>query len=175
MTLRVTTILRSVVLLALVAAMITNISYAQPKRNFLIEEATGTWCGPCGLNGKPAMDAVLQKYNNVYGVELHLSDDYSFEHGNEVCGAFGATSIPTGLISRVYWPDGQGGGTFRIYPTQWDAILTQLTDIDAQVQVKLLYEVDNAAKKIICNISAEFHFQFFQLSSILAAKYRSCL
>jgi hypothetical protein len=156
MTLRVTTILRSVVLLALVAAMITNISYAQPKRNFLIEEATGTWCGPCGLNGKPAMDAVLKKYDNVYGVELHLSDDYSFEHGNEVCGAFGATSIPTGLISRVYWPDGQGGGTFRIYPTQWDGILNQLTDIDAQVQVKLLYEVDNAAKKIICNISAEF-------------------
>jgi hypothetical protein len=62
----------------------------------------GTWCPPCGSNGRPAKDAIKSQLSDratIISCQLNQSasnkDPMNNPSANAVAGAFGASSLPT--------------------------------------------------------------------------------
>mgnify|MGYP002629985166 CR=1 FL=1 len=73
--------------------------YAQEQKNagFYF---SGTWCGPCGLYGKPALENMSAKYgDNFVWISSQLIDPFSNADANALAIAFGVTAVPTIFVS----------------------------------------------------------------------------
>ena len=152
-----TTFLMSLLLVAITTISTTNISFAA-KRNILIEEATGDWCGPCGLYGKPAMKDILEQYEgSVMGVELHISDDYQFSYGYLIFDQYGDGGVPVGFINRM--PIfGDNSDETGIHPIDWPTAIQNLQpgEAECEAEIKVTHTVDEANSIVVIDIEATF-------------------
>jgi hypothetical protein len=152
-----TTFLMSLLLIAITTISTTNISFAA-KRNILIEEATGDWCGPCGLYGKPAMKDILEQYEgSVMGVELHISDDYQFSYGYLIYDQYGDGGVPVGFINRM--PIfGDNSDETGIHPIDWPTAIQNLQpgEAECEAEIKVTHTVDEANSIVVIDIEATF-------------------
>jgi Outer membrane protein Omp28 len=152
-----TIFLRNLLLLAIATLIASNFAFAA-KRNILIEEATGDWCGPCGLYGKPAMKAILEQYKgSVFGVEIHINDDYQISYGYLVFDQYGEGGVPTGWINRMP-VFGDNSDNPNIHPMDWEAEIPKLLPGEAECEalVSINHTVDKANGLVIIDMSATF-------------------
>lgn len=71
-----------------------------PKRNVVVEEGTGTWCGNCVL-GLWAMDYMRETYDEegFIGIGVHNGDAMTDEDYN---ASLGFSALPMGLMNRKF-------------------------------------------------------------------------
>jgi thiol-disulfide isomerase/thioredoxin len=83
------------------------------QRPVVIEEFTGTWCGPCYGAGM-ALDLIEQEYSRdqVLVVAYHMSDAYSIPIGGDRQDYYGVSAYPT------VWFNGMG---YAVGGTTWAA------------------------------------------------------
>lgn len=76
---------------------VTQVAYF-PKRNVVIEEGTGTWCGNCVL-GIWAMDYLKENYSEdgFIGIGVHNRDKMTVAEYDK---ALGLTAFPMGVVNR---------------------------------------------------------------------------
>ncbi len=139
----------------LMLVFIGSFANAAPKRMVLLEEFTGTWCGPCGANGKPMMAQILAAHpDDVIGVEVHLNDEFDIPEGNTLAGAIGVSGIPCAAANRTY--NLAGTGAVVGYVSSWTSMVTDALAIPAKVEVKLFYMLNKTSRTLTANIEANF-------------------
>ena len=71
------------------------------KKNVLIEDYTGTWCGNCPRVSY-AIEQVKLQTDQVVSVAIHVLDDYAFDGSIAVNDEFGITSYPNARLNRIH-------------------------------------------------------------------------
>ncbi len=71
------------------------------KKNVLIEDYTGTWCGNCPRVSY-AIEQVKEQTDRVVSVAIHISDSYSFDGAITVNDEFGIASYPNARLNRIH-------------------------------------------------------------------------
>ncbi len=75
-------------------------SVVTPKRNIVLEDYTGTWCGYC-----PSLDAainvVAQQTDHISVVAIHNNDDLALAIEPTIRQEFGVFGFPSGRINRT--------------------------------------------------------------------------
>jgi hypothetical protein len=149
---KLTTILLAIMLI--VAMSMTG----EAKKRVLIESFTGTWCGPCGVYGKPATEEILTTYaGDVYVAEIHAGsgDPFNIPEYNILAGAFGITGIPGGLLNRE--PVNVNGQVqFSVYPTSWKQVVPSILASENVVDVNLFYSINQSTRQLSATIEATF-------------------
>ncbi|MBR1514173.1 MAG: Omp28-related outer membrane protein [Bacteroidales bacterium] len=135
--------------LMLLFALKTN---AQNERMLLLESFTNTGCGPCALYN-PAMDALIAANpDKIVAIKYHVSwpsaNDPMYLHNTSENGArtsyYGVTAVPHVVID---------GNRFDGAPNQINQnIINQLQAIESPVEMRLGYEIDEAANTITVHV-----------------------
>lgn len=89
--------------LLLFAGVFAQKTQAQDTNNVVLELCTGTWCQYCPC-GHVIADNILNLFPTTLILEYHgptnSSDPWVIFNGNQIIGAFGMNSYPTGVIGR---------------------------------------------------------------------------
>ncbi len=104
----VSTFLKGLLTVAIVASFATLSSEAQVKR-VLHEEGTGAWCGWC-TDGAFHQERMLEKYENLVGVAIHNADAMALPEDNEFAPY--RSGFPCGAVDRASFAD-VGGQVFH--------------------------------------------------------------
>lgn len=81
----------------------TTVCYAfTPKRSFVLEEATGTWCGWCTA-GHVALDYMRETYpDDLITIAVHNDDPMTVKIYDSGIYSLGVDGYPIGFINRKY-------------------------------------------------------------------------
>jgi N-acetylneuraminic acid mutarotase len=91
--------------------------------NVVLEEASGSWCGPCGAYGTPEIRRLRQNYGErLITITYHdrggtRSDPMYTAQTEAMNVRLGVTAFPTASIHRVLWP---GESAQLISLAEWD-------------------------------------------------------
>ncbi len=122
---------------------------------------SGTWCGPCGLYGKPAM-ANVEKANptKFVVVACHLNggggatDPYNTQDANSLASAWAVTGVPTCAIGGAGQPAqkiGGGTGMESGMTTQINTVLSKTASANSSVDVAV-----DASNKLTIKTKTKF-------------------
>ena len=96
----------------MIRAMLTVVALwfavgVQAQRPVVIEEFTGTWCGPCYGSGI-ALDRVIMNYpqDSVMVLAYHVADSFSTPSGDTRDSYYAIGSIPTAVFNGVVYDVG---------------------------------------------------------------------
>jgi len=147
-----------ITIFAIIFLLASTLGLNAAKKKVLIESFTGTWCGPCGVYGKPATAEVLDTWpNDVYITELHVGQDpFVIPESSVLLQSFGISGIPSGVLNRQYFMDQNQNLLFGIYPTYWKQVIPQLLAETAPCEVNLLYSINSSTRQLTATITAEF-------------------
>ena len=125
---------------------------AQNERMLLLESFTNTGCGPCAMYN-PAMDALIAANpDKIVAIKYHVSwpsaNDPMYLHNTSENGArtnyYGVNAVPHVVID---------GNHFDGAPNQINQnIINQLQAIESPVEMRLEYEIDEAANTITVHV-----------------------
>ncbi len=132
-----------------------SITNSQTVRRVLLEEYTGTWCGPCGQYGKPLMAQILAAHpDDVYGVEVHQTDDFSIPECDTLAAYLGCSFVPAASADRTY--NLANSGAVLVGTGSWNAIVNAALQVQPKCSVKLYYTLNKTTRTLTAKISATF-------------------
>ena len=126
--------------------------HAQTERIILLESFTNTGCGPCAQYN-PGMDSLIAaNADKIAAIKYHVSwpsgNDPMYLHNTSESGARTSYYNVTGVPHVVVDGNRFNGNSGQI--TQ--AIIDQVQAIEPQMEMRLAYEVDEAANTITVNV-----------------------
>ena len=122
-------------------------------QNSVVFSFTGTWCGPCGLYGKPALKDLEATYKErAVVISCQASDEYTVTAGQQLQGFFKATSIPTAGVGCNENPFSMlvGGTKVQEVKTKTEELLALTPIANSNITKK----VDG--NKLVINVETEF-------------------
>lgn len=115
------------------------------KKNILIEEGTGTWCGFCP-RGAIGLDSITKQYDNVIGIAVHSGDVMAVE-GYDQGLAF--QGLPSATANRTTPVDPAYQELIAVYQAQKDDIAPVSLTADAKY--------DPTSKKVTVDVTTKLH------------------
>jgi hypothetical protein len=114
------------------------------RKNLLIEQYTGTWCGWCPR--AIYQISTLQKTDNkIVNVAYHLSDEFTYQFNILLFQSFGFTGIPTVHADR---------------DIVWDGEVSEITPLHSPSRIGLSMEVTGNTSQITANVDVKFGYDF---------------
>ncbi|MCX6155568.1 MAG: Omp28-related outer membrane protein [Candidatus Kapabacteria bacterium] len=162
--------MKKTLLILAIFLLYNTLSAALPKRNFVIEDHTGGWCGWC-VRGIQVLEDLHANYSDrIIPLGLHNGDTMATATQRQLADTFKITGYPSGMINRKNISVGTVSGVV-IDPDYWTAYIdANIQNATAIVNVTLNYSVDTAKKTLSADVSAEFFADYnsTQLSFNLA-------
>ena len=122
-------------------------------QNAVVFSFTGTWCGPCGLYGKPALKDLEATYKEkAVVISCQASDEYTVTAGQQLQGFFKATSIPTAGVGGNEKPFSMLVGGVKVQEVKTKA--AELIALSPIAGSHITKKVDGS--KLVINVETEF-------------------
>ena len=140
--------MKKVFLLLLIFAFSFNLSNAQ-KRNVLLEQHTGAWCGWC-VDGSYVMETIHELYpDNMIGVKVHNGDSMVIAEQATIASTLSLTGYPTAAIDRRRY-----NSTIFQNRTDWKSLVESAMNLPAKVDVKVIYNVNESTRQVVAKVYA---------------------
>ena len=149
--------MKKFLLLIFTVSIFSTISAQFPKKNFLIEDHTGAWCGWCVLGNQALEDLHAEYADRVIPIGVHNQDGMALPIQQQLAKEHAITGYPSGVINRKsYTINGKSG--YGIHPSSWTSIIDsnsmkQTAPVDISITE---WKIDTIAKEIKITIKAEF-------------------
>lgn len=142
--------------LFLAVLFLATSAYSLPKRNIVIEDHTGAWCGWCVL-GIQAMEDMHAEYGDrVIPLGVHNGDGMTRPIQAELANIFGITGYPSGVINREQQTV-DGTTAYDVHPIYWKDLVPTLIDQTSPVEVMMTFNLNKAAKTLTAELTATFY------------------
>lgn len=120
------------------------------KKNIIIEQHTGAWCGWCP-DGTVVMDGLIDLYpDQIIGVKFHNGDAMVIPQQATIASELGLGGYPTGNINRAPYQ----GKVFNDR-TIWKTIVDGWLNQPAKLTTEVKYDFDESTRKLRINVIAE--------------------
>lgn len=131
------------------------VSTVPSKRNALVEEYTGVGCQYCPL-GHKAIDQTLAAFpGRAFAINIHqgtFASQYTTQWGNALAAQAGITGYPSSSMNRHVF----SGGNIHIDPGQAYQCASEVTKMDAPVNVAATVEIDEASRLMVVKVQAYY-------------------
>ncbi len=130
---------------------VKNFSTYIPKRNVVLEDYTGTWCGFC-LKALVAIDYIKSKTDHVSVVAIHKSsgpplDPMDFPQVDEFIDAFDLEGFPQMQLNRtVKWNSLPGSNNY-----DYD-VVTSIAGLETDVSVAINSQITGSTLTVDANV-----------------------
>ena len=130
-----------------------------PKGNaILLEDFTGTWCGPC-YSGMKNIHKQMEGFGDkVILVCQHLSDDFAIQHSRTLSDFYGVEGIPSSMLDRTKGVVGKNVIFHPGYLTK--AILEKKLAEPTYVTINLTTSYNEATKEIKVKVEGELFIDY---------------
>ena len=119
----------------------------------LLEDFTGTWCGPC-YYAMEKLHKILPAFGDkVILVCHHLNDDFAISHSNTLAGFYGVQYIPYSMLDRT--PGIVGKEVLFSTSSISKAILDKRLAQPTNVTINLTTSYDEGTKEIKIKVEGE--------------------
>jgi hypothetical protein len=129
---------------------------AQVRRQVLVEDFTGIWCGDCPV-GRSAMDHLEEKFgSSVICIGMHSTDSLSNPYSDGVVNQCNVTEFPLAFVDRASFAS--LGGVFQVVaaPTDLDVPVGNRIATKASVGVSVNSSYDAVTRKLTATVQADF-------------------
>ena len=129
-----------------------------PKGNaILLEDFTGTWCGPC-YSGMKNIHKQMEGFGDKVILVCHhlngyVKDDFAIQHSRTLSDFYGVEGIPASMIDRTKGVEGEKVTFHPEYLTK--AILEKMLTQPKSVTISLTTSYDEGSKDIKIKVEGE--------------------
>jgi len=114
------------------------------KKNVLIEQYTGTWCGWCPRAINQII--VLEKTDpGIVHIAYHLSDEYAYQYNTGLFQSFGFTGIPTVHADRI---------------KEWQGEMAVISEMHLPSRTGISLEVTGNSSNVMADVNVKFGYDF---------------
>lgn len=119
------------------------------RKNVLLEQHTGAWCGWCP-DGTVKVDEIIELYGSrVIGVKIHTGDAMAIPEQSILADTLGLSGIPTASIDRKSF-----GGSVFLNRGQWRAACESGMAQRAKAEVDCYYTLDRHTRVVTITVVA---------------------
>ncbi|MBL7975487.1 MAG: Omp28-related outer membrane protein [Candidatus Kapabacteria bacterium] len=144
----------------LTVCLTVSVCFAQlPKKNIVIEDHTGAWCGWCVLGNQALEDLHAEYGNRIIPIAWHNGDSMTLAMQKTMATKFKITGYPTGMINRnEYSVDGTTSN--GIHPNNWADVVGSLKDEQSVVDVSVTYSIDKQTRILSGTVTATMYVNY---------------
>ncbi len=117
------------------------------KKNVLLEQFTGAWCGWC-VDGTVVMDELIKDYpDQVIGVKIHNGDSMAVSLESVIRGPLGVSGFPSGTVNRKFY-----NGSISQSRTNWRAVCETAMNEKPQAEVQMAYSINEETNQLYATV-----------------------